>query len=65
MRNCLKLVIYFVLLLIESTRSGVEEYEQIEVDETAGLGPQRCKIFLNFLFEKNVSFIMKQKYYLE
>ena len=64
-RNCLKLVIYFVILFIESTSSGVEEYEQIEVDETAGPGPQRCKIFLDFLFEKNFSFIMKQKYYLE
>ena len=39
--------VYCVFLLTEATRSGVEEYEQIEVDETAGPGPQRCKFFLN------------------
>ena len=60
-RNCLKLVIYFVILFIESTRSGVEEYEQIEVDETAGPGPQRCKIFLNFLFVKIVFFYYEEE----
>ena len=64
-RKCLKLMVYFVLLLLESTRSGVEEYEQIEVDETAGPGPQRCKVFLVYVSKILSSFILKQKCYLE
>ena len=52
-----------MLLLTEATRSGVEEYEQIEVDETAGPGPQRCKFFLNLSICRNLfSYIMMQKY---
>ncbi len=32
------------LSYLESTRSGVEEYEGMEVDESeSGPGPQRCK----------------------
>ena len=46
--------VHFVLLLTEATRSGVEEYEQIEVDETAGPGPQRCRCFLSLSICQNL-----------
>ena len=41
-----------MLLLTEATRSGVEEYEQIEVDETTGPGPQDVSFFFPCLFVK-------------
>ena len=41
----------FIFTVDGSTRSGVEDYEAMDVDEEGGPGPQRCKILVHTTVE--------------